>query len=448
MRTHSVPSRRVHPQDNGFDPLRTLLDHLGAVDFWAAQCHDERERSQLLHEAEASGYAQGAEGSTTRSAGRGRRGVNRQLRAVLRAALIRLGRSAVAKIPHAERPTSLTINRLGALVKEVEVDRYREKLGDKHPATLTAINGLAGLHMANGELQHAEGLYLECLRTRRELLGNSDPSTLISINNLGALRVEQGDLEGATALLGEALASRRRELGPLDPVTLKSLDNMGKLHRARGDHARAIGCFSQAVEGRRKALGARHEETLRSMLHLSSALYDHGMREPAESRKAELDDAEATYREALSSCKQTLGASHALTLDFSNSLGNLLHARALLLPKFLPGRGPNAKRVMMMEESASLLRDALQACQAVHGSRRLESLISRSNLGSALRSLGADKSDQKISDEASGLIKEAVAGLADACTDLDGLPRMRASLLEGLGDLDDDGGAVVDKVSA
>ena len=107
-------------------------------------------------------------------------------------------------------------------------------------------------------------------------------------------------------------------------MTLKSLDNMGKLHRARGDLPRAIGCFSQAVEGRRKALGSRHEETLRSMLHLASALYDHCINEPPKTeleaagrapRSAELDDAEKTYREALSAAKQTLGASHALTVS-------------------------------------------------------------------------------------------------------------------------------------
>ena len=79
-----------------------------------------------------------------------------------------------------------------------------------------------------------------------------------------------------------------------------------------------------------------------------------------------------------------------------------MHARGAAMPKFIPGRGPNAKRAAELERSAELLREALQTSRQVLGARHLETLISSSNLGSCLRSLGETADEE----EASGLIKD------------------------------------------
>ena len=190
----------THAFARDFDPMHRLLDLIGKVDMWWAQCADARDEIYLRGMADAKGFAPAPDGSQEREAGRGRVAVNRQLHHVLRAALIRFARGTVAKLSAAERPKSLSIDRLGSLVKEAEVHNHREKLGDRHPTTLVAINNLAGLHMANGEMALAESLYRECLQARRETLG-AHPTTVISISNLGTLLSERGDFQAAIPLV-------------------------------------------------------------------------------------------------------------------------------------------------------------------------------------------------------------------------------------------------------
>ena len=571
----SARQKFAHAFAKDFDPMRQLLDRFSIVDLWEAQCAEARDAAFLREGAEVRGFAPAPEGSQERGAGKGRAAVNRQLRHVLRAALIRFARGTVARLSAAERPKSLSIDRLGTvrayptppcatpscppslpptfsallafltfstlwlptaalpscflptiyilpglltpplqLVKEAEVFNHRETLGDRHPTTLVAINNLAGLHMANGEMALAESLYRECLQARRDTLGSTHATTVISINNLGTLLSERGDFEAALSLVQEALAARRRELGPLDPATLKSVDNAGKVHRAQGSHARALACFEQALDGRRKVLGSHHIDTLRSMNHLGSTLYDRAMRAPGEGedepaaddpategvtgaaspakkkgggflrsltppsssrspspskhsrspspskkggggrgaeaqadpaeaaaraaeafekrRETDLERARGLFREALDGCRGTLGDRHPLTIHSMNNLGNILHACGLLEPKFIAGRGPNRKREDLLEQGTALLREALEGSKAVHGERHIETLIGSSNLGSALRTLAGDTEDSEVGDEATGLIRDAVAGIVDAKGELETMPLVKAAVVNGL----------------
>jgi len=399
------------------------------VDLWSAACHDARDQRYVLNEATRNGYSQGG----------GEEAVNGQLRALLRSLLVRLGRGSLGRLSTAERANHLLVSHVGALVKEVELEALRVSVGSRSDKALSAMNGLATLHKGNGDLGLAETLYVECLATRRQMLGNSHPTTLISINNLGTLFFERGKMADAETLLAEVLASRRRELGPLAPETLKSLNKLGVLQRAKGDLGQAVTTLGQALEGRRTSLGGAHPDTLRTLNDLGNALYDKGVEN---AKLATLDAAAGLYKEALTACKLTLGERHPLTLTSMNNLGNVLHARGLMQPKFIPGRGPNKKREEEMERGAALLRESLAASTAVHGHRHLETLISASNLGSALRSLGGEKASlgdeggATISDEAAGLITDAVEGIADAwTTDLERRPQMRDALRAGLEDV-------------
>ena len=438
------------------DPLRRLLNEISSVDVWAAECADVRDAQYVREEAErygfnqASGRAGSGGGELADLARRGRQAVNAHVRNALRAALIRSARRMLARLPRAERPSQLTAARLGALVREAEVHGLRERLGDRDERTLSAINALAGLHMANGELRLAEALYWEAYLARRETLGDAHAKTIVSKSNLGTLMAEAGQTAGALKLVLEVLESRVASLGPTDPATLRSYDNAGKVHRAHGDHAAAAECFGRAFEGRRAVLGPHHADTLRTMNHLAGAHYDKGLATPVPKiRMAELDKAARLYREALRGCRAKLGAAHPLTLASMNNLGNVLHARGLLEPVYVPGRGPNRNRTETIEQGAELLREALELCRTVHGNATLETLIGRSNLGSALRTLGADLRDGGLADEASGLIREAVEGIVQQWSETpegERKPRVRATLVDGLREVGDEGRAAIDQL--
>lgn len=190
--------------------------------------------------------------------------------------------------------------------------------------------------------------------------------------------------------------------------------------------------------------------------HLGSTLYDKALKSPPEIRKLEMAQSIRLYRQSLDICRSTLGNSHALTVQAMNNLGNLLHARGLLMPKFIAGRGPNRRRDAQIAEGADLLREALEVCRSKHGEWHIETLIGASNLGSALRTLGNEKERPgytpehlaSIQSEANGLIKSAIEGIAVQwkAPQLENQPRARAALLDGLADLDQEGKAAIDSL--
>ena len=80
-----------------------------------------------------------------------------------------------------------------------------------------------------GDLAAAEPLSREALEGRREKLGARHPDTLSSISNLGLLLMAKGDLAAAEPLLREALEGRREVLGALHPKTLAAIKNLSAL---------------------------------------------------------------------------------------------------------------------------------------------------------------------------------------------------------------------------
>ena len=72
------------------------------------------------------------------------------------------------------------------------LEASRATLGDRHPHTLTSINGMANLLHAQGKHAEAEPLCREALEVRRATLGDRHPDTLTSINNMALLLKAQG----------------------------------------------------------------------------------------------------------------------------------------------------------------------------------------------------------------------------------------------------------------
>ena len=85
----------------------------------------------------------------------------------------------------------------------------REKLGDRHEDTLTSINNLAMLLLAQDELEEAGQLLCEALDASRETFGPMHQHTLVSMTNLGSLYKNAGELEEAEKLYREALDGAR-----------------------------------------------------------------------------------------------------------------------------------------------------------------------------------------------------------------------------------------------
>jgi tetratricopeptide (TPR) repeat protein len=134
----------------------------------------------------------------------------------------------------------------------------RERLGDRHADTATALNNLANLYRAQGKSEAAEPLYREALVIVRESLPANHPQLATHLNNLAGLYRAQGKSEAAEPLYREALAIDRESLPANHPQLATHLNNLAGLYRAQGKSEAAEPLYREALAIDRESLPANH----------------------------------------------------------------------------------------------------------------------------------------------------------------------------------------------
>ena len=224
-----------------FDSIQASL---AKVDVRTATCLKEKDRKAILDELEQDvGFV----------------ACNTLVIGLLREALVAQARAALARLPAAERGTSVLLNLLGRLLQDMckldearplleeVLQAFRATLGDRHPHTLTSINNMGGLLEAMGKLEEARPLYEEAVQgCSRATLGDRHPSTLISIGHLADLLRATGDLDEAEAALGNAVEVAQEVTGGLRQQP----------HAYSGDHGQGSAAAARAAGRRGGGQGA------------------------------------------------------------------------------------------------------------------------------------------------------------------------------------------------
>ncbi|PXF61671.1 MAG: hypothetical protein C4B59_02085 [Candidatus Methanogaster sp.] len=146
----------------------------------------------------------------------------------------------------------------------------RRSLGEEHPDTVTSMNNLAMMLLAQGDLAEAREIQEQVLETSRQILGDEHPNTLTSMNNLALTLQAQGDLTGAQELQEDVLETSRQILGDEHPDTLKSMNNLAETLQVQGDLAEAREIQEQVLETTWRVLGSEHPSTSISAWNLFS----------------------------------------------------------------------------------------------------------------------------------------------------------------------------------
>ena len=154
-------------------------------------------------------------------------------------------------------------------------------LGDSHPDTLSARDGLAAAYKDVGRVAEAITLFEQTLAERERLLGPDDPDTMRSRNDLARAYRDGGRVADAVPLLERTLATRERLSGDGHPGTLASRNNLATAYRATGRAAEAIPLLEENVAACERLLGADHPKTLASRHNL-----DRARRESAQAENA------------------------------------------------------------------------------------------------------------------------------------------------------------------
>jgi DNA-binding winged helix-turn-helix (wHTH) protein/tetratricopeptide (TPR) repeat protein len=194
----------------------------------------------------------------------------------------------------------------------------REKvLGPKHPVTAKALNNLAYLLQAQGDLWAARPLCERALAIREKVLGPEHPDTALSLNNLALLLRDQDDITGAQSLFERGLAIREKALGPDHPFTASSLNDFAELLQGRGDHAGAQPLLERALAIREKTLGPWHPDTARTLDNLVLLFQYQG----------DLAKSKLLCERALAIREEVLGPEHPDTAQSLHTFAQLLQAQ-------------------------------------------------------------------------------------------------------------------------
>jgi tetratricopeptide (TPR) repeat protein len=153
---------------------------------------------------------------------------------------------------------SLLANAVGKVHLERALALARQKLGDRHPETLTTILSLAMACRAGGDYANGELLAAQAFRGLRGIKGNEHPDTLAAMEYLGNTLIDRGKLLESESLLVEALNTARRVLGENHSTAIWIMADLGRAYNAHGKFGEGERLLSEALELARRAPDKNH----------------------------------------------------------------------------------------------------------------------------------------------------------------------------------------------
>lgn len=159
-------------------------------------------------------------------------------------------------------------------VHQAALELRRHVLGERHPATVAAMNNLATVRFRRGDYAWAADVQEQVVDAWRAGLGLSDDRTLAAIHNLGVMRLRAGDLAGAERYIAEALDARRRVLADRHPTVGQSLRWLSELRRVQGRFGEAESVGRNALAILEEAYPPRHPRIAEAVLCVGAALVE------------------------------------------------------------------------------------------------------------------------------------------------------------------------------
>ncbi|MFJ3669814.1 FxSxx-COOH system tetratricopeptide repeat protein [Streptomyces sp. NPDC090106] len=142
------------------------------------------------------------------------------------------------------------------------VGQYRAALGERHPATLDAVNNLGVFLSGSAEHARARLLLERNLAALRTVLGERHPHTLACSVNLANVLAELGESARAEELEKAAVAGFSSAVGASHPDTVAARANLAVTQRALGRAQESHALRAGALADFERVLGAEHPHTV------------------------------------------------------------------------------------------------------------------------------------------------------------------------------------------
>jgi hypothetical protein len=184
------------------------------------------------------------------------------------------------------------------------------RLGDDHPASLTARNALASRTAEQVQYARAEQMYREVLAVRHSVLGADHQATLRTRHRLADVITDQGRNAEAEELQRKLIADQVRVLGAEHPDTLESREALAWTVGRQYRHKEAEQINREVLAVQSRVLGNDHPDTLHTRHRLAWLLI----------RQERYDNGKAIYEGLLPDCSRILGDEHPHTLKVRHTI--------------------------------------------------------------------------------------------------------------------------------
>jgi CHAT domain-containing protein/tetratricopeptide (TPR) repeat protein len=152
-------------------------------------------------------------------------------------------------------------------------------LGASDPQTIYSMNAMAAVQLMLGERAAAEALYRRAL-VGATPLGDQHPVTMDALDGVAGALLMQAKHGDAVPLAERAMAARERMLGVNHPATLRSLSVLANVYIFSGQTAKAEPLLVRAMEESARLRGEAHPDTLQAAENLVYARLSANLADP------------------------------------------------------------------------------------------------------------------------------------------------------------------------
>ncbi|KAI4243533.1 MAG: hypothetical protein LQ352_007004 [Teloschistes flavicans] len=193
-------------------------------------------------------------------------------------------------------------------------------LGKHHRATLDTRASLASIYEAQDRLSEAEQLISQVLAVQRSVIGESDTSTLRSLRIRANICSRQGRFQVSLNLKHELVDLLTGAVGPEHADTLDAMGTIGVDLASLGRWSE-VKMMAAQIQERLKAIpGDESPLMLTTMQHLASAHWQEGL----------LQQSEAEFRQIFQAQCKTWGEMHPETIQSRLNLGVIIGSQGRL----------------------------------------------------------------------------------------------------------------------
>lgn len=193
--------------------------------------------------------------------------------------------------------------------------QLKESLYDEDDPTIAyGLTNLSIALMYTGRIDDAETALLRAIEIDKRHYGEDHSETLADQTTLAHLRMLQGNLGEAEALNVRILDRQTENFGPESQEVSIVLANAGKIHIAQRRYSDAVDKLRRALEIRRQIYRDNHPGTGEILYDLAIAL----------ERSGQNDEAEATFKEAISICRAGFGRNNPLVREMAGAFAAFL----------------------------------------------------------------------------------------------------------------------------